>query len=82
MLDFSELISDLSLVDFSHMGGDFTWSYSHSWSRLDIFLVSSELESHYPYVCQKRKPRLYSDHYRILLDLQGGAGISNLKTCG
>ncbi|KAG2689058.1 hypothetical protein I3760_09G122900 [Carya illinoinensis] len=75
MTEFSEFIYDLNLVDIPLLGGAFTWSNNHTWSRLDRFLVSSDWESQYPKVCQRRLSRLCLDHFPILLDcggIQGG----------
>ena len=57
MLDFSDFISEHNLIDFPLEGGNFTWSNSRavaSRSRLDRFLLSSNLEEHFPNICQKR----------------------------
>lgn len=70
-IEFSELIFDLSLVDFSLIGGAFTWSNNHMWSRLKIFLVFLEWETHFLDVCQKRLTRLCSDNFPILLGCAG-----------
>lgn len=84
MTEFLELIFYLTLVNIPLMGGAFTWSNNHIYSRLDRFLVSSEWKNHCPNVCQKRLSRLYSDHFPILLDyggIQKAVGFLNLKTC-
>ena len=39
-----------------------------SWSRLDRFLLSSDLEEHFPNIHQKRLRRLLSDHFPVLLE--------------
>ncbi|KAG6669591.1 hypothetical protein CIPAW_01G254900 [Carya illinoinensis] len=66
--DFSECIFELNLVDLPLEGGIYTWVNNQTWSRLDRFLISPEWEIHYPEVCQKRLPRLCSDHWPIMLD--------------
>ena len=38
------------------------------WSRLDRFLLSSDLEEHFPNIRQKRLHRLLSDHFPVLLE--------------
>lgn len=48
MEDFLEFIFDLDLMDLPLVGGEFTWSNSWSWLRLDRFLVSPLWEAHYP----------------------------------
>ena len=60
MLDFSDFISEHNLIDLSLEGGTFTWSNSRvvaSQSRLDRFLLSSDLEEHFPNIRQKRLHR-------------------------
>ena len=71
MLDFSDFISDHNLIDFPLEGGTFTWSNSRavaSQSRLDSFLLSSDLEEHFPNICQKRLHILLSNHFPVLLE--------------
>lgn len=82
MLSFSDFISDLELVDFPLMGCVLTWSNNQTWSRLHRFSVSPKWESHYLEVCQKRLPRLCSNHFPILLDfggIQGGRNYLKFK---
>ncbi|KAG6697656.1 hypothetical protein I3842_09G212200 [Carya illinoinensis] len=71
MADFLALLFYLNLVDLPLAGGDFTWSNERAWSRLDGFVVSPSWETHFPNLCQKRLPRLCSDHFPILLDCGG-----------
>ncbi|KAF5477100.1 hypothetical protein F2P56_003774 [Juglans regia] len=68
---FSQLIFDLELLDLPLVGGEYTWSNSRGGSRLDRFLVSSSWEAHYPKLCQKRFPRVGSDHFPIILECGG-----------
>jgi endonuclease/exonuclease/phosphatase family metal-dependent hydrolase len=88
MRDFSNFISDQSLMDFPLIGGSFTWSLSIDppvWSRIDRFLVSPDWEARFPVASQKRLPHLYSDHFPIILDcgdISRRKGLSNLRTCG
>jgi hypothetical protein len=66
MMEFSKFILKQGLMDLPLAGGSFTWSISHDpplWSRIDQFLVYSELETWFPGI-----PRLCSDHFPILLD--------------
>ncbi|KAG6660373.1 hypothetical protein CIPAW_03G101600 [Carya illinoinensis] len=72
MSDFSDCIFDLNLIDLSLTGGPFTWSNSQTWSRFDRLLISPEWESKFLEMCQKKLPRVGSDHFPILLD---GGGI-------
>ena len=71
MLDFSNFISEHNLIDLQLEGVTFTWFNSRevaSWSRLDKFLHSSDLEEHFPNIRQKRLHRLLSDHFPVLLE--------------
>ena len=71
MLDFSDFISEHNLIDLPLKDGTFTWTNSRvvaSWSRLDRFLLSSNLEEHFPNIHQKRLHRLLSDHFPVLLE--------------
>jgi hypothetical protein len=71
MRDFGDFIYDQGLMDFPLAGGSYTWSLSGdppTWSRIDRFLVSPDWESRFSVKSQKRLPRLYSDHFPILLD--------------
>ena len=71
MLDFSDFISDHNYIDLPLEGGTFTWSNSRamaSWSRLDRFLLSFDLEEHFPNIRQKRLHRSLLDHFPILLE--------------
>ena len=71
MLDFSYFISEHNLIDFPLEGGTFTWSNFRavaSQYRLDKFLLSSDLEEHFPNIRQKRLHRLLSDHFPVLLE--------------
>lgn len=84
MIEFSEFITKSSLMDLPLIGGIDTWSNNHMWSRLDRFLESSDCESHFSNIYQKRLTRLGSNHFPILLDCDGYQGvvsISNLRTC-
>jgi hypothetical protein len=71
MRDFSDFIFDQGLLDLPLAGGTCTWSLRPDplvWSRINRFLISPEWEAWFPVVSQKRLPRLYSDHFPILLD--------------
>ncbi|KAG2725795.1 hypothetical protein I3760_01G083200 [Carya illinoinensis] len=68
MEEFSKLIFELDLMDLPLVGGEFTWSNSKGWSRLDRFLVSPSWEAHFLELCQKMLPHVCSDHFPILLD--------------
>jgi exonuclease III len=71
MREFFDFIFELGLMDFPLVGGAFTWSRTFDppvWSRIDRFLVSPDWEARFPVSSQKRLPRLYSDHFPILLD--------------
>ncbi|XP_062176045.1 uncharacterized protein LOC133881099 [Alnus glutinosa] len=71
MRDFSDYILDQGLFDLPLAGGTCTWSLRIDplvWYRIDRFLVSPDWEAWFPMVSQKRLPRLYSDHFLILLN--------------
>uniref|UniRef100_A0A2N9IM18 Reverse transcriptase domain-containing protein n=1 Tax=Fagus sylvatica TaxID=28930 RepID=A0A2N9IM18_FAGSY len=79
MLEFSDFIEDLNLVDLPLGGGGrFTWSSgtaNPSLSRIDRFLISPDWEDKFPDVVQSMLPRPLSDHHPILLEtgkLKGG----------
>ncbi|KAG6637694.1 hypothetical protein CIPAW_11G196100 [Carya illinoinensis] len=71
MGEFSDFISELGLMAIPLLGGGYTWSSNHAWSRIDRFLISPSWEIQYPDFCQKRLTRLCSDHFPILLDCGG-----------
>ncbi|KAG6634121.1 hypothetical protein CIPAW_12G097200 [Carya illinoinensis] len=71
MTDFSALIFELDLLDLPLGGGDYTWSNGRAWSHVDRFIVSPSWETHFPTLCQKRLPRLCSDHFPLMLDCGG-----------
>ena len=71
MLRFSYFISEQSLIDLPLVWGNFTWFNSRevvASSKLDMFLLSTDWEEKFPSVCQRRLPRLMSDHFPILLE--------------
>ncbi|KAG6730543.1 hypothetical protein I3842_01G085700 [Carya illinoinensis] len=86
MAYFSSLIFELNLVDLPLAGGDYIWpSNERAWSKLDRFIVSPSWEAHFPNLCQKRLPRLCSDHvpsYWIVGASMRGEDTFNPKTCG
>lgn len=74
---------DLGLLDLELAGGLFTWSNGRSfqsWSRIDRFLVCPAWESMYPKLIQSRLPRLFLDHFPILLE-SGRFGGSKKPFC-
>jgi hypothetical protein len=78
MLDFSDFIEDLNLVDLPLGGGGrFTWSSGSatpSLSRIDRFLISSEWEDQFHDVVQNLLPRPLSNHHPIVLETGRMAG--------
>ena len=67
LLDF---ITENGLTNLPLKGENFTWSNSHevaSRSRLDKLLLLANWEDKFPSLCQRRLPRLLSDHFWILL---------------
>lgn len=74
MWEFSDFISELGLLDLPLTGGSVTWSNNQvppSMSRIDIYLVSSLWEEHFPDLLQRRLPRPLSNHFPLLLDCGG-----------
>lgn len=83
MQDFFKFIFNLNLVDLPLMGGIHTRSNSHSWFKLDCFLISSEWESHFLDICGLPL-HLCSNHFLIVFDCDGiqrGIGTLSLRTC-
>jgi endonuclease/exonuclease/phosphatase family metal-dependent hydrolase len=68
MDEFSSFIFDQGLLDIPLVGGQYTWSNNHCWSRIDRFLLSLVWEEKFPDVVQRRLLCLLSDHSPILLD--------------
>ena len=76
MEKFSEFIEDLKLIDLPLEGGSYTWSSGtdqSSMSRIERVLVSHEWKQHFPNVFQRILPRIFSDHFPILLEAGGMA---------
>jgi len=74
MVNFSDFISALRLLDLPLTGGFFTWSNNQvppSMSRINIFLVSPLWEEHLPNLLQRHLPLPVSDHFPLLLDCGG-----------
>lgn len=70
MVEFSECINDLKLVDPLLFGGSFTWRRGNNHnnaSRIDRFLYSSDWENVALQVKLSLLPKLGSDHNPILL---------------
>ena len=68
MQGFSDFIFAKDLIDIPMLGGQYTWSNTHSKSRLDRFLFTSTVENLFSNIAQRRLPRLLSDHSPILLE--------------
>lgn len=70
MLEFSDLINNLELVDLPLSDGIFTWDRGNNEgtaSRIDRFLVSTEWDEAFSNIKQSLLPRLGSDHCPIQL---------------
>jgi hypothetical protein len=65
--DFSDFIFSLGLVDLPLEGGRFTLSTTQSGSRLDRFLYSPSLETHFSQIVQRRLPRVFFYHFHVIL---------------
>ena len=71
MQNFSDFVFELGLVDLPLLEGQFTWSNNQdpsTKSRIDRFLVSTDLEEQFTKLTQKALPRFVSDHYPIMLE--------------
>ncbi|OMO92976.1 reverse transcriptase [Corchorus capsularis] len=69
---FGDSVNDMQLVDLPLLGAKFTWGSNReipSFSRLDRFLVNSEVLLCFPDLKQKAKPKSLSDHNPILLSV-------------
>ncbi|OMP03932.1 reverse transcriptase [Corchorus capsularis] len=67
---FTDFTNDLQLIDMPLLGAKFTWGSNReipSFSRLDRFLVSTEVLISFPDIKQKLKPKSLSDHNPVLL---------------
>ena len=72
--EFSKFIFEKGLIDLPLTGGLCTWSNTRSWSRIDLFLVSSGWKARHPEVLQKRLLCLCSNHFPIVLTCGGHKG--------
>ncbi|GMI65215.1 hypothetical protein HRI_000190800 [Hibiscus trionum] len=71
IMDFNAFISDCCLIDLPFIGGEYTWyrgGNNVAASRIDRFLLSTEVVACYPGLVQKRFPRGLSDHCPIWLN--------------
>jgi hypothetical protein len=72
MIDFADFIFEQGLINFPMVGGRITWSNRRAGSRLDRFLISTYWEEYFLDVCQKRLPRVLSDHFPVKLECGTG----------
>ena len=71
MLDFSQFIEDLSLIDLPLEGGQFTWfsgTNNPSMSTIDRASVSTDWEEHFSDIIQRVLRHPISYHNPLLLD--------------
>ena len=74
MKRFSEILEEFNLWDLPLIRGPFTWCRglnNRFASRLDIFLVSEDWESHFGNILLIALPKPVSDHFPMLLDSGG-----------
>jgi hypothetical protein len=71
-MDFANFIFEQGLIDLPMVGGWITWSNPRAGSKLDRFLISTDWEEWFPEVCQKRLPRVLSDHFPVMLECGSG----------
>lgn len=72
--EFQAFVNKFNIVDLPLKGGNWTWSKQKdnpSFSRIDQFLVFSDLILELPSLNQKVLSRPTSDHFPILLDYDG-----------
>jgi hypothetical protein len=68
MMDFTDFIFEQGLIDLPMVGGRITWSIRRTGSRLDRSLISTDWEEYFSDVCQKRLPRVLSNHFPVMLE--------------
>ncbi|WMV41830.1 hypothetical protein MTR67_035215 [Solanum verrucosum] len=76
MIEFSDFIEDMNLIDLQLQDGNYTWfkgDNHDTTSRFDRFLLSEEWDDCFSNIKQSPLQRLASDH--IPLALQGGSWI-------
>jgi len=76
MIEFSDFIEDMNLIDLQLQDGNYTWFKGDNHdtaSRIDRFLLSEEWDDCFSNIKQSPLQRLASDH--IPLALQGGSWI-------
>lgn len=70
MIEFSDFINDMEVVDPPLIGGSFTWEKGdnqQAFSRIDRFLFSTEWNDEFKNISQTLLPRVSSDHAPLLL---------------
>ncbi|XP_070017166.1 uncharacterized protein [Nicotiana sylvestris] len=71
MVEFSDFIEDMELIDLRLEGGNYTWFKGDNHtaaSRIDRFLISEEWDVRFRNIKQTIQQRLISDHSPVALD--------------
>ncbi|KAL9669524.1 hypothetical protein QQ045_007071 [Rhodiola kirilowii] len=74
--EFNEFLASAGVNDAGFKGNSYTWSNNQEgegeiWERLDRCLVNGLTMSEYPNLEVQHLARIYSDHYPLLLNLNG-----------
>lgn len=70
MVEFSDFIEDLSIIDLQLGGGAYTWYRGDTYitaSRIDRILISEEWDNSFSNIKQSLLQRMTSDHVSVVL---------------